>query len=648
MQSPAPKRAVIRANKIEEADDQDIDYELGSPSKFFGSHVNLVPLQSSVAGPRLFYGARFMNQAMPIVNREAPLVQTAIDEDPQGRSFDDYYGQHMGASRADRDASVHKVTKDHVELEYPDGTRSKVGIYNNFPMNRKTGLTSRAVVKAGDKVTKDQPLTVSNFTDDKGTLAMGANARVGLVPYKGYSMDDSVVISEAFAKRLSQEAMYGFDAEYRRGIMGGKAHHIGLFPHKFTKSQLDMLDDDGVVHVGQTVGPGDPLILASRPKVISSQQAQLGKLSSHMKNARADASTVWGEDEPGTVTDVKKLAKGVRVNVQVHQPTKVGDKMVFRSGQKGVVSLVIPDDHMPRTMDGKPLEVLLNPLGIPSRVNNSMIYELLLGKAAAKHGKPYRLNGFNKPGEKWYDFVKDELDKQGLSETDEVFDPQENKKLENPITTGVGHVLKLHHTSGSKFSTRGQGSYDVNEQPSKGGGDLAQAKRISGLESHALLSAGAYGSLRDMATLRGQRNDEYWRALRSGHEPKTPGVPFAFNKFHALLNGAGYQARKLPDGVERLSFWTDKDLDKVGSREVKSGELVNPETLEAVPGGLFDDALTGNNSWGHIALPFKVPNPAAEKAIRKMLGLTEKQFRAIMAGQEAMPPHLLMPPKKHV
>lgn len=648
MQSPVSKdltpkrRAVINRNKIEEANDEDIDLELGSPSKLLGSHTNLIPLQNSVAGPRLFYGARFMNQAMPIVNREAPWVQTAIDEDPQGRSFDDYYGQYMGSSRAEQDGRVHSVNPDHIELENDLGERWKVGIYNNFPMNRKTVVVSKAIVNPGDLVKRDQPLTVSNFTDDKGTLAMGANARVGLVPYKGYSMDDSVVVSESFAKRLSQQAMYGFDTEYKRGVQGGRSHHIGLFPQQFTKVQLDQLDDDGVAAVGTRVKKGDPIILASRPKVISSQQSQLGRLSSHMKNARVDASTLWEEDEDGIITDVKKLPKGARVNVMVDQPTKVGDKIVLRSGMKSVVSLIIPDDHMPRTMDGNALEVLLNPLGIPSRSNNSVIYELLLGKAASKSGKPYRLPGFNKPDEKWYDFVKGELDRNGLTETEEIFDPKDNHKLENPITVGVGHILKLHHTGASKLSTRGQGGYDASEQPSRGSGDLAHSKRLSGMETHALMSAGAYGVLKDMATLRGQKNDEFWRALRAGHEPRNPGVPFAFNKFQALLNGAGFHARKLPEGVERLSFWTDQDLDKVESMEVKSGDLVDPNTLEAVPGGLFDDALTGNNRWGHIKLPFRVPNPAAETTIRKLLGLTEKQFRAIMSGQEEIPPHLLM------
>lgn len=646
MQDAIKRRAVIRNNRIEEADEADVDFELSSPSNFFGSHVNLIPLQNSVAGPRLFYGARFMNQAMPVTNREAPLVQTMIDQDPQGRSFDDYYGQHMGALRATQNAIVKDVQPDYIELEHEDGTKLKHWTYQNFPLNRKTGLISSPLVKPGDVVTKDQPLASSNFTDKNGTLAMGLNARIGLVPYKGYTMDDSVVVSQSFAKRLSQQAMYGFDTDYKRGVEGGKHRHLGLFPNKFTKSQLENLDDDGVIKPGSTVLPGHPLILATRPKIISSQSSQLGRLSSHMKNARVDASTLWEEDEPGIVTDVKKLKNGVRVNVVVEQPTKVGDKLVLRSGQKNVVSHIIPDEHMPRTADGAPLEVLLNPLGIPSRVNNSLIYELLLGKVAAKKGTPIKLPGFNTTDEKWFDTVKNALDEAGLTDVEEVFDPKDNKKLENPITVGMGHILKLHHTSGSKISTRGQGSYDVNEQPAKGGGDLAQAKRLSGLEVHALMSAGAYGVLKDAATVRGQKNDEYWRALRSGHEPRNPGIPFAFNKFHALLDGAGYHARKLPGGVERLSFWTDKDLENVSPVEVKNGDMVDPNTLEPIQGGLFDNAMTGNNAWGYINMPFKVPNPAAENVILKLLGLTKKQYRAILAGEEEIPPHLLMPKKK--
>ena len=297
---------------------------------------------------------------------------------------------------------------------------------------------------------------------------------------------------------------------------------------------------------------------------------------------------------------------------------------------------------MPRTVDGRPLEVLLNPLSLPSRVNNNTVYELLLGKIAEKTGKPYKIPAFNRKGEKWFDFVEQELKKNGISPTEEVFDPQTHKKLEQPITVGNAYILKLHHTSESKISTRGQGSYDQNEAPARGGSETAQAKKLGSLEASALLSSGAYGVLKEGSTLRGQKNDEYWKALREGRDPEAPGHPFVWDKMHALLNGSGYLARKLPGGKERLTFWTDHDLDKTDPIEVKTGDIVDLDTLSPVKGGLFDDAITGGNKWGKISLPFPVVNPAAENVVRKMLGLTEEQFRDIMAGKAEMPAHLLL------
>lgn len=641
-------RKALKDYKFAEVPDSELDYEIDSPNKFFGSHVNLIPLQNAVAGARLFYGARFANQAMPLVHREAPLVQNLVDGDPQGRSFDEYYGEKMGAIRSPVEGIVHSVSPDEVVLAHPEtGQKHKVSLYNNMPLNRKTSIHSTTVVQPGQHVAPGDLLASSNYTDQHGTLAVGRNARVGLVPYKGFSMDDAIAISESMAKSLTQEAMFEHSLDYKRGVKGGKHRYMGLFPKQFVNDQLEKLDDEGVVHVGQTVNHGDPLILATRPKVISSTNSQVSKLSSHMKNAQSDASLTWDSAEPGIVTDVKKLRSGARVNVKVQQPTELGDKLTFRPGQKSIVSLIIPDEHMPRTLDGKPLEVLLNPLGLPSRVNNNLVYEILLGKIAAKTGQPYKIPGFNKQGEKWYDFTEQELKKHGLSPTEELFDPMSHRKLENPVTVGHAYISKLHHTSDSKLSVRGQGSYDNAEQPARGGSEHAQAKKVGNLETAALLSSGAYNVLKESATLRGQKNDEYWKALREGREPARPGSPFVWDKFHALLNGSGYLGRKLPGGKERLTFYTDKDLDKANPIEVKTGDIVDLDSLAPIKGGLFDDAIVGGNSWGRIPLPFPVVNPATETMVRKLLGLTEKQFRDIMAGKEKMPEHLLAGEDQH-
>lgn len=845
-----------------------------------------------------------------------------------------------------------------------------------------TAITHTSLVKKGDVIKKGQLLARSNYNNDQGTLALGANARVGLVPFKGYSMDDAIVISAAFAKRLTSDHSNTVDQDFDNDIKGGLNHYVSLFPTQFNKNQLKSFDKNGVVKPGTIVNMGDPIILATRPRVFSSTTSQLGMLSKAMRQSRHDSSQVWDSEFPGEVTDVAKTKTGYKVIIRSQAPAQMGDKIVFRSGQKGVIANILSDDRMPRTADGNPLEVLLNPLGIPSRVNNGIIYELLLGKAAAAKGQPIKIPSFNVKGSKWYDFVGQTLKDNGLAETEQIFDPGSNKLLENPITVGVGHVLKLHHTSAcfddktevltnngwklwedihpedliataetagnelifekplhlfkykyngnlcafqgryvdyavtpnhnlwcqdysigknfrlraasevhgrrfkikqfgfapqtaispsvfklgnkefawddfcefvgwwvtegcvgsnkgsvliyqsnsanpektqrieallnrmgvkwspylvygtrmgfaineksfatyfsaygshsqfkrvpreliigsasgcrriveaillgdgssqitetgpsvkltttskqladdfqelcirigagsiirpldrewkkfknnphyldgwhlsytetrnisqvdgdrnsegfklipysgnvycaemrtgllyvrrngkpmlsgnSKASARGQGGYDLEQQPLKGGSAAAQAKRLSGLEVHSLLSAGAYKTLKEGATLRGQKNDEYWRALRQGYAPKPPGTPYVWDKFQALLTGAGLHARKIPGGKLRLGPFTDDELERRDAVDIKSGDTVDLNTLDALPGGLFDKALVGSNKWGKIKLPFKVPNPAFEPAIRHLLGLTEKELRGIMSGQMELPEHL--------
>lgn len=646
MQQPTqrPKKVyAVKDNKIQEVDDDDVDFEIPYASSFFSTHANLIPLQSAVQAPRIFYGSRFYNQALPLRKPEAALVQNLDPSDPEQRSFDQIMGRKAGALFAEQDedgAEVLDVGDDYIKYRTATGETRTKQLYHNFPYNRKTSSTQFPIVKKGDKIAAGQVLARSNFTDDSGSLALGINARVGLLPYKGHSYEDAVVMSESFAKRLESDHSYTVGMTLDRSTKKGKGHFSSLFPDKFTKKQLSVMDDDGVVLPGTVVNPGDPLVLATRPRVFSSTTAQLGNLSKAMRQSRHDASKVWEDAHPGIVTDVAKTAKGIKVQVSTAAPTHEGDKVVFRSGQKGVVSKIIPDDQMPRTLDGKPLEVLLNPLGIPSRANNSMIYELLLGKIAAKRGEPIRLPGFNGPEERWHELVRRMLDEEGVPDTEEVFDPVMNKKLGKPVTVGMGYMLKLHHTSASKSSARGQGGYDANQQPLKGGSESAQSKRMSNLEAHSMLSAGAYANLREGSTLRGQKNDEYWRTLRSGNTPKPPGRPFVWDKFKALLVGAGMHARDLGKGNIRLGPFTDADLDKQDPITIETGELVDLHTLDPVKGGLFDTALVGSNKWGRIELPFEIPNPAFEPAIRNLLGLTEKEMREIMAGRMELPERL--------
>lgn len=640
-------RHALKQDAITQVNDKDIDYEIDSPNQFYGAHFNSIPIANAVQGARMFYGSKFINQAFPLVKPDVPWVQNLMDGDKDGRSFDDWLGNAAGAVRAKDEGVIQSVGKDHITMKLLNGEKKKIPIYNNFAFNRKTSIHNTPLVKKGDPIKPGQMLAKSNYTDDNGTLALGLNAKTALIPYRGYSVEDAIVVSESFAKRLAAETMYTDELEYKRGVKGGVGHYKGIFPNKFTNKQYAKLNEEGVVQPGQVVEFGDPIILATKPKPISSASQKLGKLSNHMKNAKSDASLVWDMHEPGEVTDVVKTKSGYKVSVKAITPANAGDKIVYRSGNKGTISKIIPDKHMPRTAKGEPLEVLLNPLSLPSRVNSSLVYELLLGKVAEKRGKPFKLPAFNSKDTNWYDLVQAELDKDGIDSTEEIFDPQLNKKIRKPVTVGNGYIWRLHHTAHKGFSARSQGAYDINEQPLKGGDEMAKSKRVGGLESHGLLSAGAYGVLKDMSTLRGARNDPYWQQLREGYDPQAPDTPMVFNKFKTLLQGAGYHARQTnKKGELRLGPMTEKILDELGSVPIENPGMIDTRQLAKgnvtpVKGGLFDDRLTFQNRYGHIKLPFEIPNPAFEEPVRKILGLTEKQFRAIMAGEEELPPELV-------
>jgi DNA-directed RNA polymerase subunit beta len=614
----------------------DVDFWLPTMNRVTGVGANVIPLPNAVQPTRVFYGARFTNQAQPVKDAEVPLVQAAMDEEPS-KSFDDLLGKHAGAVFADETAHVADVKPDSITLQTAKG-KKQIGLYRFLPFNRYSGLVQTPVVNKGDVVTKGQPLAKSNFTDKNGTLAMGLNARVGLVPYKGFSMDDAVVASQSFANRATSHHVDTITQEFTHGdLKPGRDHFTSLFPETYTQDQLGKLDNNGVVQVGQIVHPGDPLILATRPRNFNSANSPMDRLGKVARQQRADASVQWEEQDPGRVVHVVRKPDGSsKVVVESFRPMRKGDKMALRSGAKGILSKIIPDEDMPRTADGKPLELLLNQQGIPSRANPSLVWEVLLGKAAAQDGKPMKLPTFNGANQSWADFVQQQLQSRGLTDKETVFDPHDNRPLEQPITVGNAYVLKLHHIATKKMDSRGQAGYDQDGLPAKGSGPGGGSKRRSGLESIGMLSSGALNNLRESATLTGANNPDFWREFRAGQIPRTPGAPFVWQKFRALLQGAGLQTRDLGDGRLRLGFMTDKDLDALQPVQVRNGKTIHFRTLAPEPGGLFDPAMVGAKRWGYVPLHEPMPNPAAADTLRALLGLNQREFEEVLAGRKSL------------
>lgn len=626
--------AVIKDNQLQEVDDNEVDVEIPSFSRLVSTHANAIPLSSNAQSPRIFYGTRFLNQAMPLANPEEPLVQT---QDPEsGESFEKKFGERMGARywRNKGEGVVKEITPDYIKITDSKGKDHEVGLYNNFQFNRKTYIHNKPQVKVGDKVSPNQILASSNYTNDSGVMSMGKNARIAMVPYKGYSMDDAIVVSESFAKRMASQHNYEHDIQKDQETKLGKVHYSSVFPSKFTKEQLQSIDENGLVRPGTVLKKGDPIILATRPKTINSNES-LGKLGKIFKTLRTDASEIWDHDYPGYVVDAVDGKKNIKAYITAEVPLQKGDKIIGqRVGQKDIVSKILPDEQMLRSLDGQPFDVLLNPLALPSRVNTSALFELALSKIALKNGgKPILVSSYTNKGTSRLQDVMRQLKEHGISPTEEVFDPMTGRKLDKPVTTGISYIYKLHHVVSSKKSARSQGSYDQNDQPVKGGGDNAQAKRLGGLEITDLMAKGGYETLREGSTLRGQANQDYWRMLRQGYRPANPGIPFVFDKFKVLLNGAGMNAKDMGNGRLKLQPLTDRELEARNPMEIKNGKMVNTVTLDSIADGLFDARMVANDKWGKMTLDKPLPNPAFEKQICQLLGIKQADMRRVIAGE---------------
>lgn len=624
--------AALQGGKVRMVPIDKIDYEVPDMESTFSPLGNLIPLKSMVKGQRAVMAARMITQALPLKNAEAPYVQSGVPGE-DGMSFEEKYGNHMGAIRAEAPARVVSVDGDSIVLADQDGKQKTVQLYNNFPYNRKTFIHQTPAVQPGDIVQPGQLLARSNFTDDKGVTALGLNARVAYVPWGGLNFEDANLVSESFAKRASSEHMYQHQHEWEDGDHRGRNAFVSIFPSTYDRKKLENFDSDGVVKPGTVIKHGDPLILIAREKERNRKSLLKGTKPSYQ-----DVSQTWDHESEGVVTDVVKTDKGASVVVKSIMPMQVGDKLSGRYGDKGIISHIIPDDQMPTGPDGRPFEVLLNPLGIISRTNPAQIVEAALGKVAEMRKQGYRIPDFQNE-EDMVEFALKELQKHGVSDTDTITDPVTGRAIPD-VFTGNRWFMKLHHTSESKGQGRGLGSYTAEMTPAKGGAE--GAKRIGMLETNALLSHGATEFIRSSHLVRGQSNPQFWAQYMSGFKPPTPSVPHVYHKFVNSLRASGINV--LRDGTRtHIMALTDKDIDAMsGNRELRNVETVDWRNMEPVPGGLFDKELTGGhassdgggNRWSFIRLHEPLPNPAMEEPIRRVLGLTSNKFDDIMSGKE--------------
>jgi DNA-directed RNA polymerase subunit beta len=631
--------AAIRGGRLVYVKPEEAQFEGGQQSDAFNVLSNLSPALSAAKGGRLLMGSKFFLQALPMKEREAPLVLVE-DADQPGHSAEAAMGRRVGAVFASVGGKVAGVSPAGIEVIGPDGKTVTHELYDSFPFNRKSFLHNEAAVAVGDVVQPGQLIATSNYTDKNGALAMGRNLRVGYMAHKDSVYEDAILISEDAAKRLSTERMYTEKLDQDKFTEPGLARFLALYPSAFSRSQLDKLDPTGVVRVGAVVTRDDPVVVAVRQQVAKGS----GMLYRGKNQRVVDASRVWEHDYPGVVTDTWTDSDGVKVAIKAYAPVSPGDKLVLRQGSKGVVSRVLPDDQMPVGEDGRPLQVLFNPHGLITRSNPSQVLEALLGKVAERRGSPYVLP--QQYGGDWLEYVKKELADNGVTPEEDLMDPVMRRKIPK-VVTGNMYVMALHHVADAKESGRGLGAYSSDGAP-VADQDEENPKRIGTGEMAALIAHGAPAVVREVKLIRGQKNDDYWKAMTMGYPPPSPGVPATYRRLIASMRAAGINVKEDGRGRNHLMAMTDAEVVKLSA-----GEITEPATLqwfssfergahgeasqEPVAGGLFDRGITGGHGgdrWGHITLQEPMPNPAFEDPVRYLLGMTRAKFEAVLSGTE--------------
>jgi DNA-directed RNA polymerase subunit beta' len=650
--NPAPRSKSVRMSDSggELRDDlpwSSAQYVMPSASQVFATETNLVPFMQNDAAGRTTMSARHMAQAISIEGREPPKVQV---EAGAGRTFENLIGSGFLAHKSPVDGTVRAVRGREILIQDSKGKEHSVHLYNHYPTNDPKGmLHSEPLVKEGARVKAGQVLADNNFTKN-GTLALGTNLRTAYLA-NGSNHEDGIVISETAAQKLRSVHLNKPMMMVSDDMIIDKNKFVNN-KDVYGSNRMAKIGDDGIVKKGAIVHPGDPLVLSmsKRNQLSSIDENTSLKLGGKLRQEFMNSSLVWDSDHPGEVIDVARSGRNIIVHVKTREPAQVGSKVSTRHSAKGIVTSILPDKEMPHDAAGKPVEMLINPVSVPGRMNPGQILETAAGKIADKTGQPYVVKNFQ-GGVDYLKKVQDDLKKHGLSDTETLFDPKTGRKL-GDIATGPHYVFQLEHQIDKKTHVRSGGRaftqfdapmihYDNDTKIPRGGGHTG-AQSLGSLGVYGALAAGLNHNLAEMQTLKADKDQarEVWGALINGEQLPPPKVPFVYHKFENMLKGLGVDMHKNGTSV-RMIPRTDAETRKVSAGELtKASKGRWAEGDEPVKGGLFDRNITGGPAgqrWSHIELVEPMPNPVFSKAIAHTLGIKETDIPDIIEGKKKLP-----------
>ena len=539
-----------------------------SPKQVVSVATALIPFLEHDDANRALMGSNMMRQAVPLISPNAPVVGTGVE----GRAARDS-GQVVIARRA---GVVTSVAADLIVVE-PDDASSKKDMDRYVLLkfvrsNQGTCLNHRPSVEVGDRVTPGQVIADSMSTD-QGELALGQNVVVAYMSWEGYNYEDAIIISE----RLVREDVFTsihiekHETEARETKLGPEeiTRDIANVPEELLAS----LDEKGVIHVGAAVRPGDILVGKITPKgetEVTAEERLLRAIFGEKAREVKDSSLRLPHGERGTVVEVREflredadLSAGVnqlvRVSVAQKRKISVGDKMAGRHGNKGVVSRILPVEDMPFLPDGTPVDIILNPLGVPSRMNIGQLLETHLGWALAKQGLKGATPVFDGATE---EKIIAELEAAGLPPDGKIVlrDGKSGKEFDRPVTVGVTYMLKLHHLVEDKIHARSTGPYSLITQQPLGGKAQFGGQRFGEMEVWALQAYGAANILQEILTVKSDDvvgRVQAYEAIVKGERIQAPGVPESFKVLVKELQSLGINVEILNSEDEQIELLED-------------------------------------------------------------------------------------------
>ena len=522
--------------------------------QILGSTAALVPFIEKTRVDRALTGSNMQRQAVPLLCPESATVGTGIEKAVAENS-----GHLIQASA---DGEVVRADADEVHVKYADGV--KIYTLKHFVKNNDDRCYNQKVrVERGDKVKKGDIL-IEGASIAGGEIALGKNLLVAFMPWGGYNMEDAIIMSRRLVEddRLTSINIKDYTVEVRETKLGPEIVTRDI--PNVSEESLRHLDENGIVQIGSEVKAGDVLVGKITPKgeqELSSEERLLRAIFGEKAKDVRDTSQRMNNAGGGKVVGVKifsrenghELKAGVLMQIQIFvaqlRKIGVGDKMAGRFGNKGVVAKVLPAEDMPFLEDGTPVDVVLNPLGVPSRMNLGQIFETHLGMAARALGYRVATPSFNGvPSEK----ISDELEKAGLARDgkSQLFDGRTGEPFEERTTVGVMHMIKLHHMVSDKIHARSTGPYTMVTQQPLGGKAQNGGQRFGEMEVWALEAYGAAATLQEMLTIKS--DDVYGRAKAYESiikdEPIVgPKLPESFNVLVKELQGLGLRVDLVDD-----------------------------------------------------------------------------------------------------